>query len=128
MSEQEKIIIVDFGAQYNQLIARRQYNQLIARRIREERVYSLVVPYDVSVERIRELAPKGIIFTGGPSSVHQEGAPKCDPAIYDLGIPVLGICYGAQLMAEQLGGRTTVRRLESTEKKPCSLKPKTAPC
>lgn len=118
MSEQEKIIIVDFGA---------QYNQLIARRIREERVYSLVVPYDVSVERIRELAPKGIIFTGGPSSVHQEGAPKCDPAIYDLGIPVLGICYGAQLMAEQLGGRTDSAEIREYGKKALQLKAQNSP-
>jgi GMP synthase (glutamine-hydrolysing) len=97
MSERETILIVDFGA---------QYNQLIARRVREEKVYSMIVPYDVSVERIKAIDPMGIIFTGGPSSVHEDGAPKSDPAIYDLGIPVLGICYGAQLMVEQLGGRT----------------------
>lgn len=97
MSERETILIVDFGA---------QYNQLIARRVREEKVYSMIVPYDVSVERIKAIDPKGIIFTGGPSSVHEAGAPKSDPGIYDLGIPVLGICYGAQLMVEQLGGHT----------------------
>lgn len=93
----ETILIVDFGA---------QYNQLIARRVRENNVYSEVVPYDVDIERIKEIDPIGIIFTGGPSSIHEEGAPKVDPEIYNLGIPILGLCYGAQLMAEQLGGKT----------------------
>ncbi|SDX61309.1 glutamine-hydrolyzing GMP synthase [Eubacterium barkeri] len=113
MSEQEKIIIIDFGA---------QYNQLIARRVREERVYSEVVPYDVSIERIKEMAPKGIIFTGGPSSVHQEGAPRCNPEIYTLGIPVLGICYGAQLMAEQNGGKTDSAEIREYGKKALNIK------
>lgn len=113
MSEQEKIIIIDFGA---------QYNQLIARRVREERVYSEVVPYDVSIERIKEMAPKGIIFTGGPSSVHQDGAPRCNPEIYTLGIPVLGICYGAQLMAEQNGGKTDSAEIREYGKKALNIK------
>ncbi|MGL6292487.1 glutamine-hydrolyzing GMP synthase [Eubacterium aggregans] len=113
MSEQEKIIIIDFGA---------QYNQLIARRVREERVYSEVVPYDVSIERIKEMAPKGIIFTGGPSSVHQDGAPRCNPEIYTLGIPVLGICYGAQLMAEQNGGKTDSAEIREYGKKVLNIK------
>lgn len=113
MSEQEKIIIIDFGA---------QYNQLIARRVREERVYSKVVPYDVSIERIKEMAPKGIIFTGGPSSVHQDGAPRCNPEIYTLGIPVLGICYGAQLMAEQNGGKTDSAEIREYGKKALNIK------
>lgn len=93
----ETILIVDFGA---------QYNQLIARRVRENKVYSQVVPNDITAEEVREINPIGIIFTGGPSSTHEDGAPSVDPAIYELGIPVLGICYGAQLMAEQLGGKT----------------------
>ncbi|MBC3795883.1 glutamine-hydrolyzing GMP synthase [Acetobacterium tundrae] len=93
----EVILIVDFGA---------QYNQLIARRVREARVYSEVVPYDITPEAILAKNPKGIIFTGGPSSVHEPGAPECDPRIYELGIPILGICYGAQLMVEQLKGHT----------------------
>lgn len=108
MAEQETILIVDFGA---------QYNQLIARRVREARVYSEVVPYDVSIERVKEMNPKGIIFTGGPSSVHEADAPVCDPAIYDLGIPVLGICYGAQLMAQQLGGNTDSAEIREYGKK-----------
>lgn len=97
MTNQETILIVDFGA---------QYNQLIARRVREANVYSVVVPYDVPLERIKDINPKGIIFTGGPSSVFEDNAPKCNPGIYDLGIPILGICYGAQLMATQLQGVT----------------------
>ena len=113
MAERETIVIVDFGA---------QYNQLSARRVRENRVYSEVVPYDVSIDRIREIDPIGIIFTGGPSSTHQEGAPKVDPAIYDLGIPILGICYGAQLMAEQLGGITDSAEIREYGKKALDLK------
>ena len=93
--KKEMIIVLDFGG---------QYNQLIARRVRECNVYCEVMPYNTSLEKIKEINPKGIIFTGGPSSVNEEGAPKCDPAIFDLGIPVLGICYGAQLMMNTLGG------------------------
>lgn len=113
MTKQETIVIIDFGA---------QYNQLIARRVREANVYSEVVPYDVEIERIKEIAPKGIIFTGGPSSVHEEGAPQCDPQIYELGIPVLGICYGAQLMAHQLGGNTDTAEIREYGKKELILK------
>ncbi len=90
------IIILDFGS---------QYSELIARRIRETEVYSLVLAYSTSLEQIRELAPKGIILSGGPSSVYAAGAPVCDPGLWDLGIPVLGVCYGMQLMVQQLGGR-----------------------
>lgn len=88
------IIILDFGS---------QYSELIARRIRETEVYSLVLAYSTSLEQIRELAPKGIILSGGPSSVYAAGAPVCDPGLWDLGIPVLGVCYGMQLMVQQLG-------------------------
>ncbi|MEG1105358.1 MAG: glutamine-hydrolyzing GMP synthase [Eubacterium sp.] len=115
MVKQETILIIDFGA---------QYNQLIARRVRESKVYSEVVPYDVSIERIKEIAPKGIIFTGGPSSVHQDGAPRCNPEIYNLGIPVLGICYGAQLMAEQLGGNTNSAAIREYGKKALKINKK----
>lgn len=90
------IIILDFGS---------QYSELIARRIRETEVYSLVLAYSTSLEQIRELAPKGIILSGGPSSVYAAGAPVCDPGLWDLGIPVLGVCYGMQLLVQQLGGR-----------------------
>lgn len=95
-SHQEQIVVLDFGS---------QYSQLIARRIRECRVYSQVLPFSTSVETLRALAPKGIILSGGPASVYEEGAPKVDPALFELGIPVLGICYGMQLMMATLGGQ-----------------------
>ncbi|QIB70389.1 glutamine-hydrolyzing GMP synthase [Aminipila butyrica] len=94
--QQEKIIVLDFGG---------QYNQLIARRVRECNVYCEVHPYTVSLEKIKELAPKGIIFTGGPNSVYGEDSPQCPEELYKLGIPILGLCYGAQLLAHQLGGK-----------------------
>ena len=96
MKENELILILDFGG---------QYNQLIARRVRECNVYSEVVPFDISIEKIKEKNPKGIIFTGGPASVYLEDSPKCNPEIFNLGIPVLGICYGMQLMMHTLGGQ-----------------------
>lgn len=105
----EVVLILDFGG---------QYNELIARRVREAGVYCEVLPYSTPLERIQSMAPKGIIFTGGPSSVYAESAPKCDDNIYNLGIPVLGICYGAQLMAKQLGGhviRAQVREYGRTD-------------
>jgi len=96
MSKKELVLILDFGG---------QYNQLIARRVREAKVYCEVVSYDVSIDEIKRKDPRGIIFTGGPASVYEEGAPKCDPGLFELNIPVLGICYGAQLMAHILGGK-----------------------
>ena len=95
MKNNELILILDFGG---------QYNQLIARRVRECNVYSEVVPFDISIEKIKEKNPKGIIFTGGPASVYGENAPRCSEGIFELGIPVLGICYGMQLMTYTLGG------------------------
>ena len=94
----ETIIVLDFGS---------QYSQLIARRIRECRVYSKIMPYHTTAAAIRAENPKGIILSGGPSSVYSPNAPKCDPAIFELGIPVLGICYGLQLMIQTLGGEIT---------------------
>ena len=91
----KRILVVDFGA---------QYAQLIARRVRESNVYSEIVPYELDAESFADLKPSGIIFSGGPTSVNVEGAPKIDPGIYDLGVPILGICYGAQLIAQQNGG------------------------
>ncbi len=91
------VVVLDFGA---------QYAQLIARRVRELRVYSRVVPYDTPAEAVAALRPKGIVLSGGPASVYEEGAPQPDPKILQLGIPVLGICYGMQWMAHALGGRT----------------------
>src|SRR3954469_13264207 len=96
MQRDEVIPILDFGS---------QYAQLIARRVREKGVYSELVRPDISVEELKRLNPKGLILSGGPSSVYEEGAPKCDPRIFDLGVPVLGICYRLQLGAQILGGR-----------------------
>ncbi len=91
----ETILILDFGS---------QYTQLIARRIREQAVYSEIHPFSISLEKIRELAPKGIVLSGGPQSVYADNAPNISAEIFDLGIPVLGICYGAQLTTSLLGG------------------------
>jgi len=96
--QQELVVVLDFGG---------QYNQLIARRVREAKVYSEMVPFNIPLEKLKGMNPKGIIFSGGPLSVYAEGAPFCDPAIYDLGIPILGICYGQQLMVRQLGGKVS---------------------
>jgi GMP synthase (glutamine-hydrolysing) len=95
MQRDEVIPILDFGS---------QYAQLIARRVRERGVYSELVRPDISVEQLRELNPKGLILSGGPSSVYEPGAPRCDPRLFDLGVPVLGICYGMQLGVQVLGG------------------------
>ena len=92
----EMIIILDFGG---------QYNQLIARRVREHHVYCEIMPWNKPIEEIKAKNPKGIIFTGGPNSVYDEKSPHCDPEIFELGVPVLGICYGCQLMAYTLGGK-----------------------
>ena len=93
---EDKILVLDFGS---------QYTQLIARRIREGKVYSEIFPFNASIEKIRDFNPKGIVLSGGPSSVYEEGAPVPDMQIFQLGIPVLGICYGMQLMAHYLGGK-----------------------
>jgi GMP synthase (glutamine-hydrolysing) len=89
------IVVLDFGA---------QYSQLIARRVREQNVYSKILPFNCSANEIKELHPKGIIFSGGPASVSEEGSPKVDEEIYELGLPILGICYGLQVMTIQNGG------------------------
>ena len=91
----DTVLVVDFGA---------QYARLIARRVREAHVYSEIVPSTISVEELKARNPKGIIFSGGPKSVYETPAPSIDPAVYELGIPILGLCYGAQLIALQLGG------------------------
>jgi len=102
--EVDTVLVVDFGA---------QYAQLIARRVREAHVYSEIVAHTVSAEELAGRRPKAIVLSGGPRSVYAEGAPRIDPGIYELGIPVLGICYGAQLLAEELGGE--VGRTETGE-------------
>ncbi len=91
----DTVLVVDFGA---------QYAQLIARRVREAHVYSEIVPHDITAAEVAARAPSGIIFSGGPASVHVDGAPSIDPGVYELGVPILGICYGAQLLARDLGG------------------------
>ena len=92
---QDSVLVLDFGS---------QYSQLIARKVRESRVYCELVPGDIAAEEIRRRAPRGLIFSGGPASVYEPGAPRPDPGVYELGIPILGICYGMQLLAHDLGG------------------------
>ena len=104
MQKHETIIILDFGG---------QYTQLIARRVRENHVYSEVVPWNMPAREIAERHPVGIILSGGPSSVHDANAPQCDPAVFTSGVPVLGICYGMQLTSHMLGG--TVERAKERE-------------
>lgn len=94
--KKEMIVVLDFGG---------QYNQLIARRVRECNVYCEVHPYNISMDKLKEMKPKGIIFTGGPNSVYEEDSPVCDKAVFDLNIPIMGICYGSQLIAHLLGGK-----------------------
>jgi len=98
------ILVLDFGA---------QYSQLIARRVRESKVYCEIAPYDTSIDKIKEMAPKGIILSGGPASVYSEKTPKADPDLFQLGVPILGICYGGQLIAQTFGG--SVSPAESRE-------------
>ena len=97
--ERDLIILLDFGA---------QYSQLIARRVRAQKVYCEIMPYNTPAAKLAEKNPRGIIFSGGPASVLDADAPKCDPAIFQLGVPILGICYGMQLMAQMLGGAVVV--------------------
>ena len=94
----EQVLVLDFGS---------QYAQLISRRVREQNVYCPIVRHDISADRVRELAPRGLILSGGPNSVYEPGAPQCDPQLFELGIPVLGICYGMQLVCNTLGGQIT---------------------
>lgn len=101
---QELVLVMDFGG---------QYSQLIARRIRECGVYCEIVPYTIPMEKLKGMNPKGIVFSGGPSSVYGEKAPRCDEAVFSLGVPVLGICYGMQFTAHSLGGE--VSRAEARE-------------
>src|SRR5436190_10044654 len=91
----DSVLVVDFGA---------QYAQLIARRVREAHVYSEIVPRTMSFAEMQAMNPKAIILSGGPASVHVDGAPSVDPDLYAAGVPLLGICYGAQLLARDLGG------------------------
>ena len=92
----QSIVVLDFGA---------QYSQLIARRIREQNVFSVVLPFNASLEEIRSYSPVGIVLSGGPSSVYDHDAPHADKTVLQLGVPVLGICYGLQFMVHALGGK-----------------------
>ena len=92
----QRVLVLDFGS---------QYAQLIARRVREQQVYCEIVRHDITVEQIKKHKPSGLILSGGPSSVYEDGAPKCDPGLFRMGIPVLGICYGMQLACDSLGGK-----------------------
>jgi GMP synthase (glutamine-hydrolysing) len=109
-AQRESILVLDFGS---------QFSQLIARRVRELNVYSELLPCDIPVERLREKRPRGLILSGGPDSVYDQGAPRVDPQVFSLGVPVLGICYGMQLMAHLLGGR--VERSPEREYGPSDL-------
>ena len=115
--ENQKVLILDFGG---------QYNQLIARRVRECNVYCEVHPYDMPLEEIRTYNPIGIIFTGGPSSVYEEGAPRLSREIFELGIPILGICYGVQVMAYTLGGTVEPGKIREYGRKPVKFDTKCA--
>ena len=106
-AEHDLVLVVDFGA---------QYAQLIARRVREARVYSEIVPHTMPVAEMLARGPKAIILSGGPSSVYADGAPSIDPALFDTGVPVFGICYGFQVMAQALGGEEVEKATESIEK------------
>ena len=117
VADQPTVLVVDFGA---------QYAQLIARRVREAHVYSEIVPHSITAAELAERAPAAIIFSGGPKSVRVPDAPVIDPGVYDLGVPILGICYGQQLIAQQLGGevggggageygRSIVHRIDGVE-------------
>ncbi len=96
MTPDRPVLVFDFGS---------QYVQLIARRVRERHAFATIVRHDLPVERVRELNPLALIFSGGPSSVYEAGAPRCDPAVFSLDVPILGICYGMQLACEALGGQ-----------------------
>ena len=92
----EKVLVIDFGG---------QYNQLVARRVRECNVYCEIYSYKTPLEKIKAMNPKGIILTGGPNSVYEEGAPSCTKDLFEIGVPILGLCYGAQLIQHVLGGK-----------------------
>src|SRR5215471_12534287 len=108
----ERVLVLDFGS---------QTAQLIARRVREQHVYAEIVRHDITAARIRELAPTALILSGGPSSVYAEGAPKCDPAIFQLDLPILGICYGMQLMCQALGGKVEGHPAREYGRAHCSI-------
>lgn len=117
MTHNEAVLILDFGG---------QYSQLIARRVRDLNVYCEIKSYKTTAEQISAAGYKGIIFSGGPDTVYDENAPKCDQKIFELGIPVLGICYGAQLMAYSLGGSVDSSKVREYGKTKVSFQPGSA--
>src|SRR5207237_650972 len=112
--ESERVLLLDFGA---------QYGQLIARRVREQNVFCTIVRHDLSADRIAALKPRGLIFSGGPASVYAPGAPSCDPKLFDLGVPVLGICYGMQLACHLLGGQVKPAASREFGRAVCRVRP-----
>ncbi|MCQ2509967.1 MAG: glutamine-hydrolyzing GMP synthase, partial [Lachnospiraceae bacterium] len=110
--DQEKVIVIDFGG---------QYNQLVARRVRECNVYCEIYSYRTPIDQIKAMNPKGIILTGGPNSCYEEGAPTYTKELFELGIPVLGLCYGAQLMQHILGGKVERADVQEYGKTPVSV-------
>jgi GMP synthase (glutamine-hydrolysing) len=112
LDDRERVLIFDFGA---------QYAQLIARRVREQNVFCQLVRHDLSAERVAELKPRGLIFSGGPASVYAPGAPRCDPKLFELGVPVLGICYGMQLACQNLGGEVHPSRSREFGRAQCRV-------
>ena len=109
----ETIIVLDFGG---------QYNQLIARRIRDLNVYCEILPFDSDIEKIKEKNPKGIVFTGGPNSVYSKDAPMCDEEVFKLDVPILGICYGMQLITKVYLGEVTSCNTSEYGKKQITVK------
>jgi GMP synthase (glutamine-hydrolysing) len=108
----EKVLVLDFGS---------QYTQLIARRVRDRQVYCEIVRHNITPDRVKEISPKGLILSGGPASVYQRAAPTCDPGLFRLGIPILGICYGMQVACETLGGRVESTRAKEYGPSRCRL-------
>ena len=110
--KREAVAILDFGG---------QYSQLIARRVRDLNVYCEIRPYHTPAKELRAAGYRAVIFSGGPNSVYAPGAPACDPEVFQLGVPVLGICYGAQLMAKMLGGEVASSEIKEYGKTPVSF-------
>ena len=108
----QRILVLDFGS---------QYAQLIARRVRELNVYCEIVRHNITPEQIKKHNPSGLILSGGPNSVYEDGAPKCDPGIFELGVPVLGICYGMQLVCDTLGGEVKSTPTREYGRATCSV-------